>query len=117
MPALRYTTCQFNAADVRNSAGVSSCLLLNGIAAVTCPPAQAPGNSRLLLLQHGAASASWLELPSTIYPELLCHAVVCGFWSWTENARAKSSSTPPPSAGPRYYSTCFQGRHTNQGLL
>jgi hypothetical protein len=78
MPALRYTTCQFNAADVRNSAGVSSCLLLNGITAVTCPPAQAPGNSRLLLLQHGAASASWLELQSHLpctlssYVMLLC---------------------------------------------
>jgi hypothetical protein len=113
MPTLRHTTCLFNTADVRSSANSAPFCAPQRLRSSDMSPAQAPGNSRLLLLQHGAVrhgSSSLLLLP---------WALMSYVWSLEldrecEPHRWSSSSTLCRVNN----STCFQGRrHTNQGML
>jgi hypothetical protein len=106
-------TCLSNTADVRSSAKSAPFCAPQRLRSSDMSPAQAPGNSRLLLLQHGAVrhgSSSLLLLP---------WALMSYVWSLEldrecEPHRWSSSSTLCRVNN----STCVQGRrHTNQGML
>ena len=112
MPTLQYTTCRFNTAGVRPWSQDGFTPLLNGIAGVTCllhKHQATPVRCYCSASTHYTTACVMARAPF-VYPGLLCHVEYC-----LELDRAKSSSSTLCRAPD--HSTCFHGRHTNQGLL